>query len=210
MTKNKTAKNLIVLAFTMIVFASIGSIKAYADSDCEDVYGGGQICEYDRRFKITKEVRIAGESSWKDKVTDVKENEIVEFRITVKNKSDDEADKADDLETKDILPDEMEKVGGAGLTEEWDNFEPGATKTFIITAIVKNDEYDRDYKFEKCVVNKVELRWDGDFEGSDTATVCYGNIEPAELPKTGAVDTLALVGLGLLTAGLITKKKLGK
>lgn len=210
MYKNKTAKNLIVLALIIVVFAFVGSVRVYADSDCEDIYGGGQICEVDRRFKITKEVRISGDNSWKDKVTDVRKGETVEFRITVKNKSDDEADEADDLETKDFLPDEMSKIGGNGLTEEFDNFHPGETKTFIITAKVKDSEYDRDVKFEKCVVNKVELRWKGDFEGSDTATVCYGNIEPSELPKTGAVDTLAIIGLGFLTVGFVTKKKLSK
>jgi len=199
---NKNITKLIGIFLSFVILMSLPVRSVYADQYGED--------EYETRFKITKEVRVAGETSWKDKVTDVKENEIVEFRITVKNKSDDEADKADDLETKDMLPDEMEKVGGAGLTEEFDDFEPGATKTFIITAVVKDSEYDRDVKFEKCVVNKVELRQDDDFIGSDTATVCYGNIKPSELPKTGAVDTLAIVGLGLLTAGFVTKKKLSK
>ena len=172
----------------------------YGDDDCDE-------CS---KFRITKEVRVAGESSWKDKVTDVKKGETVEFRITIKNKSNDEADEATDLKTQDFLPDEMTKIGGNGLTESFGDFHPGATKTFIITAKVKDSEYNRDVKFEKCVVNKVELRWKGDFEGSDTATVCYGNIEPSELPKTGAIDTLAIVGLGLLTAGFVTKKKLSK
>lgn len=166
----------------------------------------GEECTYDGRFKITKEVRVGGDTSWKDKVTNVKEGDIVEFRIIVKNKSNDAADEATDLKTEDFLPSEMVKVGGNGLTESFGDFHPGATKTFIITAKVNADEYNRDVKFEKCVVNKVELRWKGDFEGSDTATVCYGNIEPSELPKTGAESTLALAGFGLLALGLVAKK----
>jgi len=200
--KNKTVKLigsfLVMSLFVAFMVLSTTTVLA----SCEY----GEECTYDRRFKITKEVRIEGDNTWRDKVTGVKKGQIVDFRITVKNKSDDEADKANDMETKDILPDEMTKVGGAGLTENWDKFYPGDTKTFIITAKVKDSEYNRAIKFEKCVVNKVELRWKGDFQGSDTATVCYGNVEPSELPKTGALSTLALTGVALLALGLVARK----
>ena len=65
---------------------------------------------------------------------------------------------------------------------------------------------DRE-NFEKCVVNKAEVEWDGNFEGSDTATVCYGDVEVTELPETGAVSTLAIAGLGLIIAGYTLKKR---
>jgi hypothetical protein len=114
------------------------------------------------------------------------------------------------MKMEDFLPEEMYKVGGNGLTEEWDNFDPKDEKVFIIQAKVDSDEYDSDVRFEKCVVNKAELRWDGEFQGSDTATVCYGNIEPTELPKTGAFSTMGLSGLVLLVSGLVSKKYLKK
>lgn len=170
----------------------------------------GEEEEYNLRFRITKEVRIQGDNEWKDKVTDVDKDDIVEFKIKITNKSDDPADAADDMKMEDFLPDEMYKVGGNGLTEDWDNFDPDDEKVFIIQAKVESDEYDRDVEFEKCVVNKAELRWDGEFQGSDTATVCYGNVEPSELPKTGAVSTLALAGMGSLIAGLVAKKSVKK
>ena len=166
----------------------------------------GEEEEYNLRFKITKEVRIQGDNDWKDKVTDVEEGDVVEFRITITNKSDEDADDADKMKMEDFLPNEMYRVGGSGLTEYWDDFEPGETKKFTIETKVKSEEYDRDVEFEKCVVNKAELRWDGEFQGSDTATVCYGNIVPSELPKTGALSTLGLSGLGLLISGLVSKK----
>lgn len=114
------------------------------------------------------------------------------------------------MEMRDYLPEEMEKVGGVGLTEEWDDFDPDDQKEFIILAKVKSGEYDRNVEFEKCIVNKAELRWDGDFQGSDTATVCYGNIQPSELPKTGSFSTLALAGISSLLAGIVGKKSLRK
>jgi len=102
----------------------------------------------------------------------------------------------------------MERVGGSGLTEYWDDFEPGETKTFYIEAKVKEEEYDRDVDFEKCVVNKAEVEWDGEFEGSDTATVCYGDEDVTELPETGSNEIVALIGFGLIAAGILVRKSL--
>ena len=200
MRKNKIKLIGSLITLGLFVFLSIGTV--YAGQYGEE--------EYNLRFKITKEVRIQGDSEWKDKVTDVKEGEVVEFRIKIRNRSDGPADATDDMKMEDFLPEEMIKVGGNGLTEEWDNFDPKDEKVFIIQAKVDSDEYDRDVEFEKCVVNKAELRWDGEFQGADTATVCYGNVEPSELPKTGALSTMGLSGLVLLVSGLISKKYLKK
>ncbi len=201
MRKNKIKLIGSLITLGLFVFLSTGTVYA-------GQYGEEE--EYNLRFKITKEVRIQGDTEWKDKVTDVGKNDVVEFRIKIRNKSDDPADATDDMKMEDFLPEEMKKIGGSGLTEEWDNFDPKDEKVFIIQAKVDSDEYDSDVEFEKCVVNKAELRWDGEFQGSDTATVCYGNIEPTELPKTGAMSTLGLTGLGLLVAGLVSKKYLKK
>jgi hypothetical protein len=207
-----TAKNLITLIITAVALTVSRSEVAHASS-CETNYGGGETCRYNKRFQIDKDVRIEGDNEWEeDKVAGVKEGEVVEFRIKVKNLSDDGIGSFDDMEMKDVLPDELIKAGGSGLTEEWNDFDSGDTKTFIIKVKIDSKEFDRTDNFEKCVVNKAEVRRDGDFEGSDTATVCYGNGEPTELPKTGAVSDLALVGVGLLTTGLLAKlsKKFAK
>jgi hypothetical protein len=109
---------------------------------------------------------------------------------------------------EDFLPSEIERVGGDGLTEYWEDFEPGETKTFYIDAEIDSDEFDRD-NFDKCVVNKAEVRYKDKFEGADTATVCYGTDEESEitsLPQTGFADTAIPMGLGLLAVGLILKR----
>ncbi|KKT45657.1 MAG: hypothetical protein UW36_C0002G0044 [candidate division WWE3 bacterium GW2011_GWA2_44_16] len=127
----------------------------------------------------------------------------MEFRVKVKNEGEVEVD---DMKMKDFLPKEMEKVGGSGLTEYWDSFEPGESKTFVIKAVVKDSEYDRK-NFEKCVVNKARVEYKGDNEGSDTATVCYSDKEPTELPKTGGESALiGALGLGLASLGVTIKK----
>jgi hypothetical protein len=43
-------------------------------------------------------------------------------------------------------------TGGAGLTEYWDNFDPGESKSFTLEAKIDEDEYDRDEDFEKCIL----------------------------------------------------------
>jgi LPXTG-motif cell wall-anchored protein/uncharacterized repeat protein (TIGR01451 family) len=206
----KVINKLIMSAFVIALVSFIGATKAYADSNCEAQYGGGESCDYDRKLKITKEVRVEGDNNWKDKVTGVTEDQIIEFRITIKNKSDNGADKYSRLKIEDFLPSEMYWVGGSRTTEFLDDFKPGDSKSFVIKARVNAWEYDKKGNFEKCVVNKAELRWKDEFEGSDTATVCYGNETPSELPKTGAETTIALSGLGMLVTGLLVRKKLSK
>ncbi len=206
MNKTKTAKNLISLTAAVALFTVFGGRQTALADNCESNYGGGETCRYNKRLEIDKYVRIQGDSEWhNDKITGVKKDEIIEFKVKIKNLSDKGAGHFDDMKMEDFLPDELVKVGGAGLTENWDDFGHDDTKTFIIEAKINSDEFDRSDNFEKCVVNKAEVRWKGKFEGADTATVCYGNGQPTELPRTGAVSTLAILGLGMLTVGALAK-----
>jgi uncharacterized repeat protein (TIGR01451 family)/LPXTG-motif cell wall-anchored protein len=210
---NKLVKKLIVIvtpmAASLLVAGLAGNTIVYAD--CEPIYGGGQNCVYNKSFRVTKDVRIVedNDSEFKDKVTDVKKHETVEFRIKIKNVGEVEVD---NMKMRDKLPDELERVSGDGLTEEWDDFEPGETKEFKIIAKIHSDEFDRE-NFDKCVVNKAELTFDGKFEGADTATVCFGKGEVTELPSTGpGFDGIAtgLAGLGLTALGVLVKRNMLK
>jgi hypothetical protein len=197
--KNLTYKLILSLFFVALtVFTSRNTVYAQ--------YGGGGEVEY--KFRIEKDVKLEGDESFKDKIF-VNLNDTLEkgkqiiFRIKVKNLSDEEVD---DMDMKDILPDELEKIGGSGLTEGWNDFKIDETKEFQIQVEIKDSEKDRSGDFEKCVVNKAELRWDGDYEGSDTATVCYGNIPVKELPVTGFAPVNVALGLGLTVLGVLTKR----
>jgi len=207
---NKNIIKSIVIVFLLVVVMAVAN-KGQVYAECESTYGNGEICYYNKRFEIDKDVRVEDEDDdWEDKVMNVASDDVVEFRIKIKNRSDDDSDKIvdfDNMKMEDFLPDEMERVGGSGLTEYWDDFEPGETKTFYIKAKVKEDEYDRDVDFEKCIVNKAEVTWDGEFEGSDTATVCYGDEEVKELPETGSNEVAALVGAGLVIVGVLVRKR---
>ncbi|HLC93618.1 MAG TPA: LPXTG cell wall anchor domain-containing protein [Patescibacteria group bacterium] len=205
MNKNKKYK-IIAVAVVALVVGVLFTGSAYANGDCEPTYGGGERCVFNKSFDIEKEVRKDEDDDFEDKVTDVDKNDTVEFQIKVKNVGDIEVD---NMKYEDFLPDEMERVGGSGLTEEWNDFEPDEEVKFVIKAKIKESEFDRE-NFDKCIVNKVKVTFDGDFEGSDTATVCYGQGEVTELPKTGGESTIALtlLGLGLAIAGTLSKRKL--
>ncbi len=203
--------NLILLASAIIGFLLIIVVpgRAYA-TGCTTPYGGGTTCVINKSFKIVKEVRIEGDDDYEEKVTGVEEGDVIEFKITVENTTDDGGVSGvsfDNMKIKDNLPDELIKLSG-DLTEEWDDFEPGDKKTVKIKVKVDKKEFD-DENFEKCVVNRVELTYDGDYEGSDTATVCYenGDKEIKELPETGATGTVMLLGLGLssIVSGIVLK-----
>lgn len=215
MNKNKTQK-IIMSAVIALVMTTLPKTTVYAG--CEQNYGGGETCLINKRFEIEKEVRVCkdGDSdscddwgSWEDKVTDVKKGQLIQFRIKVTNLSDDEADEFDDMRVEDFMPNELYRVGGSGLTEYWDNFASDEEKEFKIEVLIDEDEFDRE-NFEKCIVNKAEVEWDGEFEGSDTATVCYNDDvkgEITELPETGGTSVAFVAGLLSLTSGLVLRKK---
>ncbi len=169
--------------------------------------------EVDTKLRIEKDVKLDGDTNWKDKVfidlnkSSEKDKDVL-FRVKVSNLSDSGAAKFDKMQMKDFLPGELYRVGGAYLKENWNEFASGETKEFIIKVKLTDAEMNMDKRFEKCVVNKAELRQDGNFEGSDTATVCYGNIPVEELPKTGFTSVASIVGMIFL--GLGSAIKLGK
>jgi LPXTG-motif cell wall-anchored protein len=221
MNKNKTIYNLIFFTGVIAATAVILSGNVYASDNCEDNYGGGETCLVNKRFKIEKWVRLEGEkkdkscTEWDNEVTvdltdDDEKDKYIEFCIRVKNLSDKKADLSfDDMKMIDDLPDELKRIGGDGLTENWDDFEPGESKTFKTRVEIQDDEKDRHGEFEKCAVNKAKVYWKKNFEGADTATVCwkkYGK-EIKELPKTGAETALAgTFGTGLLAVGTFIKR----
>ena len=197
---------LIVLVVSTAILAMSSPIARAEECTSDGAYG--ETCVFDREFEIGKKVRIQGDndSSWKDKVIDVPEGKIIEFRIKVTNVGEVEAD---DMKMEDFLPDELEKTGGAGLTEYWQDFDVDEEKTFIIEARIRSTQFDRTDNFEKCVVNKAKAFHSDDLIGSDTATVCYGESKITELPKAGATATeiMSIVGFASTGVGIFINRK---
>lgn len=155
-------------------------------------------------FDIEKEVRkYNSDKGFEERITfndlKVQDTVKVEFKIKVKNTGN---VSVDNMKYEDDLPDHFTRIGGSGLTEYWDDFEPGETKEFTIYAELDSAEVTLDKS--ECYVNRVELEHDGDNEGKDDAIVCINTGEITELPETGATATvvLAVIGLSSLVGGL--------
>lgn len=219
MKKNKTLLTALVSLGVIAVVATANAGVAYAD--CQQNYGGGETCFVTNKFKIKKYVRLEGDKTWRDEVTvnlndDDEKDKKIEFKVEVTAEVDnpDNVDlsevKFDDLKMKDKWPDELKFLDSESedeLTEEWDDFKAGDKKTFYFTGKITSDEKNRDGEFEKCVVNKASLYYQGDFQGSDEATVCYKKtgevlgITTSELPKTGFIPVEGLTGVSMLALG---------
>lgn len=190
--------------------------------DCEGNYGGGDVCIINKSFKIRKWVRLEGDSEWKDEVAiDLNDrderNKKIEFRVEVWNLVSSEDMDVEDMEfdnmkMKDKWPDALKYLEESkhDLTEEWDNFKPGDKKTFYYTAKIESDEKNKAGIFSKCVINKAELYYDGHYEGSDDAVVCWKKShtdEIKELPKTGSSPLVGIAGFGLIAVGAYFNKQ---
>jgi len=202
--KYKLNKKLIITAFVFSMILSTNT-KVFAQ------YGGGAGGYDSESLEITKEVKLEGDENFRDKVyvdfknASEKDKNII-FRITVKNNGD----SIDKLKYEDFLPNSLDKVSG-DLTEEVGSLNNNESRSYEIVASIDEDDKNRDYVFEKCVVNKVELRQDDDYKDNDVATVCYGNVdEPTQLPETGFIPLTGLSGLGLVTLSSYLKKKIKK
>lgn len=186
-----------------------------AVSDCDKVTFDIKDSEDDKEeekeegkdVSISKQVRLEGQDRWDDKVSDVSEDDIIEFKIKVENKSGNNTSAIDDLKMEDKLPDELEKINGS-LTVYWDDFDQDEDKTFIIKAKVRASEFEGDV--DECVDNKAIVMIDGDEEDEAEATVCYANVELAELPDTGAGTNITLFSLGVLLLGIYYRKQMHK
>lgn len=225
--KNNLIFSIIPAVIAMVVVSNMAVKTTYAD--CQDIYGGNQNCTVTGHFKIQKWVKLDGQDHWKDDVdidlNDSSENDkaiLFKVQVTADVTNDAGVDTStisfDNLKLKDSLPDELKFLSDRSedaLTEKWDNFKPGETKTFFYTTKLTDAEKNKDGEFEKCVVNKASLYMDSDFQGSSDATVCYkktGEVLGAstELPKTGALPTEGIVGAGLIALGLLLKAKNAK
>lgn len=189
----------ITLGFTHNVLAKVV---------CIPLYGGGEQCTetLNKSFALKKEVRRANETAFHENLDDVRDNETLEFRITVKNTGEVAVDK---LVVTDFLPEELtilqDQLGWNVL-----NLKPQEqTELFVKAGSGNLDKLNLGET--RCVVNTAEVRYQGEIEASDTSTICLkrGEVLPAEkLPETGLFDEILLpLSFGAITAGLYLRRK---
>lgn len=224
-------KTLSTLAVAGIFFVSAGLSNAAGTSQCQIVYGGGQVCQEKVEFTIDKKVlQPTKGGSYVENLTvnDTRFNPEQEalFQITVKNTG---SENIPTLTVTDNLPSYLVFKSGPGtynsvnntITYTFTNLAPGATnQQTIVTTIVNKDKLPQNQSVT-CVNNNVRVNDNNGNTASDTASLCietpvvnvtptpmiYNKVPVKNIPNTGPemLPLLGLIPAGI--AGFVLRKK---
>ncbi len=185
--------NLIVLSVVLAVSANASCSGSYGSSSCSDT-----------GFDLTKKISI-NDGETKQKLTGIKKGDVFKYTFKIENRTDE----TKTLKLVDNLPNELERVGGIGFTEEVTLNQKSSVK-LVMEVKVKNSEFENKTNFEKCVVNTAHLYKEDAKKESSSATVCYGEGVAKTLPETGPNDIFAIVGLVLASAGVVIRRSISR
>lgn len=216
------------LVLTIAFLATTGSVNA-SGSQCQVIYGGGQVCDKKIQFSIDKLVQIpskGGEFVDNININDPKyqASQTVVFKIVISNTG---KDKIETIKVTDTFPQFLSFVSGAGtwdnnahtLTFDINNLDAGKAVSFLITAKVADDQNLPKDQSSICVANRVNATENNGASASDSSQVCitrvvttptpmiYQKVPVKDIPKTGP-ELLSLLGLAPLgAAGYFLRKK---
>lgn len=223
-------KTLFIIA--TIVFFNLQFPKAYADTPCQPVYGGGQACSTSSNILLDKKVLNPKTNLMVDNlgINDPKyqPNFIATFQIKITNTGSNTLSKVD---IKDIFPQYVSFISGDGsfdantktLFLSISNLNPNTTKTFnIFGRIAAKDQLPQGVV---CVVNQATVIADNSQISQDNAQFCIENITteiktsgfpifptnnikqtPATGPESLALFSLIPIGL----TGFLLRRKSNK
>lgn len=213
----------ILLTTSAILIGSATLASASGTSNCEIVYGGGQVCPPQIKFTIDKKIQKptkGGEFVDNLSSNDEKFNpgQDVVFQLTVQNTGDQNVD----LTVSDILPSYVTYVSG-GTFDSANNkvnnqvsLKPQESKTYLIdTRVVSAGNLPANQSVT-CVTNVARASISSGNTAEDTAQFCIQNnvvIQPQipskSIPNTGP-EALALFFLPPMgAAGLYLRRKAG-
>lgn len=156
---NKFILSLTTVTAISLLFAGV----AFADGNCQPIYGGGQTCSTSTNISINKTVQNPTTLSFVDNlsINDPKfsANQNVNFQLTVKNTGNSNIDRTI---VKDILPQYINFVSGPGsydansrtLSFEVTNLNAGESRTYALSGRVTTDKSIVEASGVVCVVNQ--------------------------------------------------------
>lgn len=224
-------KNFLVL--TIALFAttfSVLPVNAAGQSNCQIVYGGGEVCEDQVKFTINKLVQKPGKGGgdFVDNLTvndpRFAPNQNVNFKIVIENTGNKDIT---NLNVVDSFPNFLSFVSGVGNSREGDktvNFTVGRINRgqrteFVITAKT-GPESAMGNQAISCVVNNVKATSPDGSVAEDNAQICveravisvpapqvFQKPQVSQIPATGPElgYLAALIPTGL--AGIFLKRK---
>ena len=224
MNANKFSKIALTSSFLLVGSASI-AFASGAYSNCDVVYGGGEVCPPNVSFTLDKLVQSPTKGGqFVDNLTVndpmFNPNQDVTFQVKVKNTGD---KKIDTLNIADTLPSALTYVGGGSynaanktVSIQVNNLEKDKEAVYFITTKV-NDVKLLSNVNPECITNRVSAQDNTGNKAEDTANICISKpgvtmqpqIPTKNIPNTGP-EALALVFLPPLgAAGLYLRRKAG-
>lgn len=223
-------KSVIALCASLLLLTNAGFANAAGESNCQTIYGGGEVCSNRIKFTIDKKVLIPNKSDFVDNLgaNDVKfqPGQQVTFKIIVKNTGD---RKIDRLDVRDTLPSYITFVSGVGtydkntnmLSYAISNLEKGATNEQTFVGVIAATDKLPQNQSTVCLTNHAQATDNNGIIAKDSAGLCvekgiiekkptpqvYESVPVKKIPETGpeAFALIALIPAGL--AGLALRKK---
>jgi len=150
----------------------------YGTSNCQIIYGGGEVCQKSVSFNLDKKVQKptkGGEFVDNLGVDDEKftPGSTVNFRITIKNTGE---TRIENIQVVDTLPEYLSWVSGGNnkgneVTYTLDKLEPGQSHDGNISVKVADVSNLPSDKSIICVINTVKATQDGNV-ATDNAQLC--------------------------------------
>jgi uncharacterized repeat protein (TIGR01451 family) len=220
-----------LIALVIFFAAATTAVYASGESNCQVVYGGGEVCQEQVKFTINKMVESTtstkgGNREYVENLTindaryGVGQN--VNFKIVVENTGDTDIH---NLNVVDTFPELLTFVAGAGVSNTGANkinftigtLAKGEKKEIVITA--KTADNLPDNQTVTCVTNNVKAYATNGAQAEDNAQVCIEKLTqkptvtiaekptvekiPSTGPEMGMLFGLIPAGLG----GALLRKK---
>lgn len=191
---------------------SITTVFAAGGSNCQIIYGGGEVCPPGKNFTINKMVLspLKGGGYVENLGTnDAKfaPNQNVTFQITVKNTG---SSKINDMQVVDTFPQYLTFMSGEG---RWDasngkltftlDLDPGKSRTFSFVAKIANVGVFKSNEGIVCLINEARATDSTGLNGMDSTQFCVQKNMTSELPqpqvmKGGPITQTPPTGPGML------------
>lgn len=213
-----------ILFLTAISF--VFPLKAFADTSCQPIYGGGQSCVTTNNIVVNKTILNPQTNRFVDNlsINDPKYQPgfITTFQISITNTGN---NNVSEVNVRDIFPQYVNFASGAGtfdtntntLSFRLNNLAPNETRTYsIIGRVFSESQIPVAQGSVVCVVNQAIATVDNVSVSQDNAQFCieknaptvvtkggfpvYSSVAVTSMPKTGPE---ALILLGLFPTGII-------
>ena len=227
--KNTFSTLVLTGAFLATAGSSIAAGDYYGTSNCQVIYGGGEVCNNEVDFTINKMVGVPSKSDFAENLnvndSNYTADATIPFKIIVTNTG---KNKINHIKVTDTLPSYLTYVSGGGtwdqnartITFDLNGLEAGKSQQYIInTKVVSENQLPKD-KASLCVINQVNAIEDNGAKAQDSSQVCitkvvvpqknvpvYPSVPVKTVPNTGPemLPLLGLIPAGL--AGLVLRKK---